>query len=173
MTAHLAAFFLAAITLLSLSSGLAGPSGLATNAPAAIELGDQYGVARRLTFPATKLTVITIADRKGSDQVDGWIEALTSRYDGRIDLRGIANLAGAPGFVHDRIRKKFQEKHKHPVMMDWSGGVCDQLGNTPGLANIIIVGSGGEIRGRFAGAAVQPLLGKVITALDQALLPKP
>ena len=166
-------FALAAVMLLSWNSTASGVPTMATNAPAAIELRDQYAAPQRLAFPATNITVITIADRKGSEQVDGWIAALRRRYEGRIDIRGIADLGGAPGFVQDRIRKKFQETRKYPVMMDWSGRVCAQFGCSSGVANIIIVGRDGGIHGRFAGPAVEPLLGNALAVLDHALLQKP
>src|SRR4051794_2114674 len=92
---------------------------LATKVPDCIELNDQYDAPHRLTFPTTNITVLTIADRKGSEQVDGWIAALKARYAGRINLRGIADVGGAPAFIRARIRKKFQEAREYPVMLDW------------------------------------------------------
>lgn len=173
MNSTLTRLILSAVILLSLSAGAAEVPTLATNAPVAIELQDQYAKPQRLAFPGTNVTIITIADRKGSEQVDGWIAALTPRYNGRIDIRGIADLGGAPGFVHGRICRKFRETCKYPVMMDWSGRVCAQFGCTPGLANIIVVGRDGGILSRFAGPAVEPVLGKALKALDQALREKP
>ena len=142
---------------------------LATNAPACIELRDQYDTPQRLSFPATNVTLLTIADRKGSDQVEGWIAALKPRYAGRIDIRGLADCGGAPGFVQGRIRKKFQETRNYPVMMDWSGKVSAQFGFKQNSANLLVLGRDGLIQARFAGAATAPAIAEAIVALDKAL----
>ena len=80
--------------MLVAGSGIAGEAHLlATNAPACIALHDQYDAPQKLSFPTTNITVLTIADRKGSEKVDGWIAALKPRYAGRIDLRGLADIS--------------------------------------------------------------------------------
>jgi hypothetical protein len=142
---------------------------LATNAPAAIELNDQYDVPQKLVFPATNITVLTIADRKGSEQVDDWISVLKPRYAGRITFCGIAAVGGAPAFVHARIRKKFQEARTFPVMMDWSGKVCAQFSYKKDVANILVMGRDGAILGRFSGVATGPNIAETCALLDQAL----
>jgi hypothetical protein len=142
---------------------------LATNAPADIELHDQYDAPQKLVFPATNITVLTIADRKGSEQVDGWIAALKPRYAGRITFCGIAAVGGAPAFVHTKIRKKFQETRTFPVMMDWSGKVCAQFSYKKDVANILVMGRNGAILGRFSGLANRQNIAETCALLDQAL----
>ena len=43
------------------------PQPIPTNAPACIELRDQFDSPQRLTFPATNLVVLTIADKTGAE----------------------------------------------------------------------------------------------------------
>ena len=109
------------------------------HAPACIELRDQYDAPQRLAFPATNVVVPTIADKKGSEQIDGWVAALKSRYAKRIELRGLADVGGVPGLFRGKVRKNFQESRTYPVMMDWSGKICAQLGFQPGLANVLVI----------------------------------
>ena len=142
---------------------------LATNAPPCIQLHDQYDAPQKLSFPSTNITVLTIADKKGSDQVDGWIAALKPRYAGRIKILGIADVGGAPVLVHGKIRKKFQETRPYPVMMDWSGKVCAQLSYKPDVANILVIGRDGAILGRFSGLANVPKLAEACSLLDRVL----
>ena len=157
--------------MLVAGSGIAGEAHLlAANAPACIALHDQYDAPQKLSFPTTNITVLTIADRKGSEQVDGWIAALKPRYAGRIDLRGLADVGGVPGFLQGKIRKRFQETRTYPVMMDWSGEVCARLGYQPDLANILILGRDGSVLGRFTGGAVETNRVAAFDALDKALL---
>jgi len=137
--------------------------------PSSIDLLDQYEVRHQLSFPSTNITVFTIADRTGSEQVDGWIAAFKGRYAGRIDLRGIADVGGAPGFLRGRIRKKFRELRQYPVMMDWSGQICAQLSYGKNVANILVVGFDGAILGRFSGAADASNIAAACAVLDKAL----
>lgn len=132
-------FILLASLILACASTAGEDRALPNKAPARIELPDQYGTAQVLAFPAPKITVLTIADHKGAEQVDGWIALLRERYAGRINLVGVADVSGAPGFMHSRILRKFRETRKHPIMMDWSGKVCAQFGPEPHKANILIL----------------------------------
>ena len=159
-------------TLLAAGTGVAGvDESLATNAPARIELHDQYDAPQILSFPTTNITVLTIADRKGSEQVDGWIAVLKPRYAGRIELRGLADVRGVPWFLRGKIGKRFQEARQYPVMMDWSGKVCAQLGYQQGLANILILDHRGNVLGRFTGDAVETKRTAAFNLIDQALSP--
>lgn len=140
------------------------------HAPACIELRDQYDAPQRLVFPAMSVVVLTIADKKGSEQVDGWVAALKSRYAGRIELRGLADVGGVPGFLRGNVRKKFQETRTYPVMMDWSGKVCAQFGFQPGMANVLVIARDGNIHARVAGSAREPALKELSAAIDAATI---
>jgi hypothetical protein len=137
--------------------------------PFPIELRDQHDLPRRLAFPRTNITVLTIADRKGAEQVDGWIDALKARYSDRISLYGIADVRGAPSFLRGTIRRKFQAARPHPIMLDWSGEVCARLKYERDVANLLVFDRNGAILGRFAGRASGTNLARVCAVLDQTL----
>ena len=149
------------------TAGEAASSSLPSQAPARTELKDQYNVAQALVFPAPKRILLTVADRKGSDQIDGWIQGLKGRYSDKVDFRGLADCGGAPGFVHGMIRKKFQEVRKYPVMLDWSGKVCSQVGYKKGVANVLLIDRDGSIRARFTGEASETGLRDASAELDR------
>ncbi len=153
------------------SGAAADPPAPAPPVLATIELTDQYEVAQRITFPTTKITVLTIADRKGSEQVDGWLAALKPCYSERISLRGLADVGGVPAIFHSRIRKKFRETRTYSVMMDWSGQICAQLKYQPELANLLVISREGAILGRFSGAASGPKVAELSALLDKSLAP--
>jgi hypothetical protein len=167
---HAAVCLMFAATLAIHLSLLAGESRpLPTDAPARIELRDQFEAAHKLTFPTTNVTLLTIADRNGAAQVDAWIAALKPRYGGRVAIHGLADVGGVPGFVQGRVRKGFQETRKHPVMLDWSGRVCAQLGYQRDVANILVLDRNGVIQARFTGAATSAAVALVSAALDKVL----
>jgi len=147
----------------------AEPLAMPTNAPARIELRDQYDAVQILAFPTTNITVLTIADKRGAEQIADWIALLKSRYAGRIEIRGLADVGGAPEFVQGKIRRKFQESHKYPVMLDWKGNVCAQLGYAKNVANVLILGRNGTILGRSTGPATERACADFNVILEKAL----
>ncbi len=151
------------------TNGAQEPAGRSTNAPSCIELRDQFDAPQRLCFPAMKVTVLTIADRKGSEEVDGWIAALRPLYAGRVDFRGLANVAGVPGLLQAKVRRKFQETRKYPVMMDWSGTACAQFGYQREVANILIIDRDGSIRARIHGSPSHAAVAAARVAVEAAL----
>ena len=140
-----------------------------TNAPSSVELRDQYDAPQRLSFPATNVVVLTIADRKGAEEVDGWIAALKPLHAGRVEFRGLADVAGVPRLFHAKVRARFQETRKYPVMLDWSGNVCAEFGYQFGTANILIIDREGRIRARLSGTASPAAFVSARVALEAAL----
>ncbi len=139
------------------------------NAPPLVELQDQFGKPQKLAFPNAKVTLLAIADKKGSAEVNAWIAALKPRYAERIDIRGLADMGGVPGFLQGHISRKFQATRKYPVMMDWSGKVCDRFGYRRDAANILVIDADGTIRERVCGAATDDGVTRISHVLDAAL----
>lgn len=145
------------------------PPAWPTNAPVCIELHDQFNAPQKLSFPAPKAIVLAIADRKGSEEVNGWITALKPLYGTRVEFRGLANVAGVPGFFQGRLRRKFQETVTYPVMMDWSGTACGRFGYQRQVANILVIDRGGTIHARICGRVTPAGLASARAALEEAL----
>ena len=142
---------------------------LPTRAPAKTELHDQYDSPQILQFPTTNVVILTIADRKGSDQIDGWIAALKPRFAGRVEFRGLADCGGAPGFVNGMIRRRFQEVRKYPVLLDWSGKACATFGYQKSVANVLLVAPDGAIQAPFTGPVSPTALSEASAQLDRLL----
>ncbi len=143
--------------------------GLPTNGPAKVALLDQFEQPQELIFPRTNVVVLTIADQDGSAQIDAWIAAIKARHAGRVELRGLAHGGGAPSFLHGRIRRKFQQARRHPVMIDWSGDVCRAFGYEPHVANVLVLDRSGRIRARAAGVATEFRQQQINAAIEAAL----
>lgn len=149
--------------------GANGASKEAPKIPQRIELGDQYDAIHLVSFPATNVIFLTIADRKGSEQIAGWISALKGRPQMPVDIRGLADVGGVPGFLRGRIRKRFQETIQYPVMMDWSGKVCAQFNYVPDQANVFIIDRNGSLVGHFSGKTNSVSLKEAFVALGKAI----
>lgn len=138
-----------------------------------LELHDQFDRPHKLAFPAQRPILLAVADRTGSEQVDGWLATLRPRFADRIDFRGLADVRGVPSFLQSRVRTRFQEKRKYPVMMDWSGALCDRLGSRKGHATILVLDRAGEILGRVVGPAEPDRVAEVAALLEKALTAAP
>jgi hypothetical protein len=157
------------VAAFSLAASRAEESKPEPQIPKRIELSDQHDTKHIVSFPTTNVIFLTIADRKGSDQIAGWITALKARPEMPVDICGLADVGGVPGFLRGRIRKRFQETILHPVMMDWSGKVCAQFKYVPDQANIFIIDRNGSLAGHFHGKAGEANLKEAFLALDKAL----
>jgi hypothetical protein len=140
-----------------------------TNAPSSIELRDQFDAPQRLSFPATNLTLLLIADRKGSEQVSGWVAPLKQRFGRRIDIRGLADVSAVPRLLRGMIRMKFQKAQTYPVMMDWSGAAVKAFTYVPDRANVILMDRRGHILKRLSGEVSPGAVRDLGDAIDGAL----
>lgn len=136
---------------------------------AAFELSDQYGIVHRISFPATNVTLMTVADRQGSEQIDGWIAPLEARYGGRIVIAGIADLSQVPGLLRSMVREKFRKRWVHPVMLDWEGSVARGFHYQKDKANVFVIDREGRMTGHFTGATNEVALTALFAEVDLLL----
>jgi hypothetical protein len=142
----------------------------------AFELEDQHRTKHTFSVPPTKVTIILFADRKGADQLDGWIKPLDAKYGKSIDLLGVAELSIVPGAFHGLARYKFRQKMKSPVMLDWDGSVSKAYKIEADVANAIVIDTAGAVRLRVSGAADESKLKQVdvlLTELNVSQNPTP
>ena len=147
----------------------AAPPVVPTNAPARIELNDQFDVPQQLSFPTTNITLLTIADHKGSEQIAGWIAPVKQRFGTRVDIRGLADLSPVPRILRGMIRRQFQKAQSYPVMLDWSGDAVKAFTYVPDQVNVLVMDGSGRILTRLTGAANEPALRELYAVLDHAL----
>ena len=95
------------------------------------ELTDQEAKKRIYRFPKTKITVMTVADRKGADQLAPWIQRVYDRYQNQIDIDGIADVSMIPNLFQPILRDAFKKRLEYSVMLDWDGSVVKQFAITP------------------------------------------
>jgi hypothetical protein len=140
-----------------------------TNAPSLIALRDQFDAPQELSFPSTNVTLLTIADKKGSEQIAGWVRPLKQRFGAHIDIRGIADVSKVPRALHGLVRMRFQKLLTYPVMMDWSGQVVSAFTYVPNQANVLMLDEDGRILQRISGEANEKAIQDLCAAIDRAL----
>ncbi len=159
------------LTLTTVASGEPSAKSplLPSRAPALIQLRDQFDAPQTLSFPATNIIVLTIADKKGSEQIDAWVAAIKKQFGQRIEIRGIADVSSVPRWLREMVRKRFQKVQTHPVMMDWSGETVKAITYVPGVANVLVLDKRGQILKRLIGAANDKSIQDLRAAIDLAL----
>lgn len=139
------------------------------------ELTDQDAKPRIYRFPKTKITVMTVADHKGSDELAPWIQRLYDRYEKRIDIDGVADVSMIPRPFQAMFREAFRKQLTRSVMLDWEGSVVKQFGYKKGVANIYVVDRRGRIVAHFTGpvsdAAMRELVGEIDRVSSPAIRP--
>lgn len=91
------------------------------------ELTDQEAKTRTYRFPKTKVTVMTVADHKGADQLAPWIQRVYDRYQNQIDIDGVADVSMIPKLFRAMLREAFKKLLAYSVMLDWDGSVVKQF----------------------------------------------
>lgn len=140
-----------------------------TNAPARIELRDQFEVLRVLVFPTTNLTLLTIADKEGSAQLAAWVTPLKERFPNGLVIEGIADVSAVPRPLRGMVRRQFKKAQSHSVMLDWSGQTTKQFAIAPNQANVLLVDRNGSILKRLAGKATDAAIKELCETIEQNL----
>ena len=131
-------------------------------------LTDQDSKKRSYRFPKEKVTVMTIADHKGSDQLTPWIKSMHDRYGKRIDIDGVADVSMIPGPFQGMFREAFRKKLTYSVMLDWGGAVVKEFGYTKGVANIYVIDRDGRIVKHAIGSFDAATARELFTIIDSA-----
>jgi hypothetical protein len=146
------------------------PSAATNVTLASFVLRDQFDTAHTFSFPRTNVLLLTVADKQGNKQMDGWVLALKSRFGTRLEIAGIADVRGVPGLWHGSVREKFQKLRTHPVMMDWEGAVISALPVEKHRANVFLLNRDGAVLRRVSGPADAELVAEFCSAVDTALV---
>jgi len=146
-------------------------AGMLTNAPASIELPDQFEKLQKLSFPNTNLTVLTLADRKGSQQIAGWVEPVAKKFGSRVNVQAIADVSGVPRLLRGTVRSAFRKEQSYPVMMDWAGDVVKRFSPAADHATVLVIDGQGKILRRFVGPATPAEVAELCKLLEQLLAP--
>jgi len=131
------------------------------------ELKDQYNQLNSYRFPKSKPTILVFGDRRGSDQIEGWVRPIWDRYQERVDQKGVAVLSAVPVFMRGIIRSMFKSKVKYPVLLDWTGEVARAYTYQSGKANLVLIDRQGVILLRLTGPVTREGLQELYAQIDR------
>jgi hypothetical protein len=110
-----------------------------------IRLQDQFGREHQIEFPRQRLTLVTIADQKGADALNPWLEALKQRYGTNVYHLGIADVRAVPAPLKPFVTSRFKKKYNYPVLLDWSGETVKRFEPRSALPNIYLLSKDGTL----------------------------
>src|SRR5690349_7879299 len=90
-------------------------------------LRDQHDHERKIDLPQPRVFVLTVADRKGSEQIEPWVRPLKERYGEPLLVQGIADMSAVPKLLRPTVRKQFKKDFTPSVMLDWEGQMTAKL----------------------------------------------
>ena len=157
------------LTLLMLATAPAPRASTVGERAMNFELRDQYGKTLAYSFPKEKVSVLVFGDRKGSEQVEGWVRPVYERYTERVDLHGVAVLTSVPSLFHGYARRQFRKQVKYPVLLDFKGDVSKGYGYEGDKANLFVIARDGTVSHRASGAATPESLNRLFVVLDRLL----
>jgi hypothetical protein len=132
-------------------------------------LKDQYKTEHQQTFPRESVGIFALADRQGSDQLEDWIAPLFKRYEEHVDIYGVANMKGLPKVLRPMLRGVFKKSIEYPVMMDWTGSVCEALNYQSGVTDIFVVDRNGAVIHRISGEATEEKMQVCYAVIDRLI----
>lgn len=156
---------------LACAAGGRGAAPSTNAAPARIPsftLDDQHGRTHEYRFPKTNLSLVAVADRKGSAQIEGWVRPVKARYGVKLDIDGVADVSAVPGPLRGVVTRRFKQELAYPVMLDWTGAVCERFAYVRGQVGVVLLDRQGRVLARWEGAATDAALRALYEAVDRA-----
>jgi len=160
-----------AAVLLALAAPLAGQQ--TTNAGAdklePFTLSDQNEKEHVVRLPLRRLTLFTVADKQGAQEVSGWVNPVHALYQERVDIVGIANVSAAPRWFRGQVRRYFRRTYPHPVLLDWEGKVIKSMKAEGQAVTVLVAAPDGTIIYRAGGPATAAGMEKLLQLLHGEL----
>ncbi|MBZ5532812.1 MAG: hypothetical protein LAO20_15390 [Acidobacteriia bacterium] len=135
---------------------------------------DQFEKETKLISQYKDQMILIIAwDRVGNDYLSNWMNAVRKVYPGGpnrvVTFVFLANFKGAPGFLQDNIKRKYQKttdgKQNGAILLDWDGTFAKTFGFHDDVTNVYLVDAKGILRatayGKGTGDEVQPILREI------------
>ena len=134
-----------------------------------LAMKDQHGKPRSLAFPRPEVSVLLIADRPGSSQLEPWIEAIHDRYEDDVAIEGVALLKGVPRPMRGLVSSLFRRGVPRPVMLDWANESAESYSFVAKKANVFVIARDGRIHLRIQGPSSEENLARCFSGIDELL----
>lgn len=137
-------------------------------------LADQFGAEHQVEFPRDRPVLLVVGDRRGSEEVGGWVPPLRERWAHGADIVGVADVSAVPGFLRGRVTAGIRrELSAWPLLLDFEGQVTAGLPCVRRAANVFLISTNGAIAAAASGPADPAKLAALAAQVDTIVPPKP
>lgn len=137
-------------------------------------LADQFGAEHRIEFPRARPVLLVVGDRRGSEEVGGWVPPLRERWAHGADIVGVADVSAVPGFLRGRVTAGIRREFAAwPLLLDFEGRVTSALPCVRRAANVFLVATNGAIAAAANGPADPAKLAALAAQVDAVVPPRP
>ncbi|HMO63659.1 MAG TPA: hypothetical protein PKE47_00260 [Verrucomicrobiota bacterium] len=134
---------------------------------ASFRLSDQFGAEHRIEFPRSRPLLLVVGDRRGSEEVGGWVPPLKERWAHGADIVGVADVSAVPGVLRGRVTAGIRkELPDWPLLLDFEGRVTAGLPSVRRAANVFLVTTNGMVAAAASGPADAAKLAALAARVD-------
>jgi hypothetical protein len=160
--------YLVPVFLLFLAVATAGGDQTAVNSKVAeFVLQDQYDKPVNIRQYEGSIVVLIGSDSEAIKQNEAWEQSILKKYRDNVVLLRVADVRGAPPALKDFIKKKFQERERRSILLDWDGAIFTTYGLRRKISNVILIDRMGYIRYVYSGAAESPAIGRLFNKIEE------
>ncbi len=142
-----------------------------TRSAVSLFLTDQWEKPAVLQAPLDRVTVLTIADRTGAQQINEWVAPLKVQFGTNVQFFAVADVSAVPGPLRGMVRRRFAKEYTYPIGLDWKGAIKSKLPLTSKVANLFVLDRAGTIHHTAQGAIGTETLRNLINAVTRLLPP--
>jgi hypothetical protein len=159
------------LILLLFASPRAGARAADIPSPISISLTDQWEKPAALHAPLDRITILTVADRTGAEQINEWVAPLKVQFGTNVQFFAVADVSAVPGPLRGMVRRRFAKEYTYPIALDWKGTITGQLALTSKSVNLFVLDRSGTIQHTAQGTVATETLRNLINAVTRLLPP--
>ena len=131
-----------------------------------ISLTDQFDRAHLHEAPFDRPLVVVVADRRGSGHIESWVSEIYRSQGNAVEIVGLADLRGVPGFMKGPLRKAFRVQcASYPVLLDWTGTTAAAFPRGDTGIDIFVM----DTAGRIVAAVSGPFAAEKLETVERSL----